>query len=92
VACTVFVPHSSSNHVGDGFKSTVGMIWKTTTIVIGIITAKVIEHQEGIEPSLVSLCQNPCEFDTIAVSSGLACHLLFNATTLKGYFAGGHGL
>ena len=61
------------------------MIWKTAAVVIGIIAAKVVLHQEGSEPFLVGLCQNACELDTIAISSGLAHDLLFNATTLKGF-------
>jgi hypothetical protein len=31
------------------------MIWKTTTVIIAIIAAEVVKHQEGIEPPLVSL-------------------------------------
>ena len=67
------------------------MIWKSTTVIIGIIAAKVIEHQERVEPSLVSLCQNAREFDAIAVSSGMAHDLLFNATTLKWHVVWVHG-
>ena len=85
MAGTVFVPHSSRNHVSDGFKSSVWVIWKTAAVVIGIIAAKVVEHQEGVKPSLVRLCQNAREFDAIAVSSRLSHDLLFNATTLKGF-------
>jgi hypothetical protein len=59
------------------------MIWKTTPVIIGVIAAKVIEHQEGVESPLVSLCQNARKFDAITVSSGVAHHLLLNATALK---------
>jgi hypothetical protein len=61
----------------------VGVIWKTTPVIIGIVAAKVVEHQEGVESPLVSLGQNAREFDAIAVSGGVAHHLLFNATTVK---------
>ena len=89
---TVFVSHSSCNHVRDGFKPAVGMIWKTTTVIIGIIAAKVIEHQEGVESPLVRLRQNARELDAIAVSSGVAHHLLFDATTVKRHVVWIHGM
>jgi hypothetical protein len=92
MACAVTVPHATRNHVRDGFKPAVGMIWKTTTVIIGIIAAKVIEHQEGVESPLVRLRQNAREFDAIAVSSGVAHDLLFDATTVKRHVVWIHGM
>ena len=48
MASTVFVTHAASNHVGYGFKATVWMVRKAATIVFGIVTAKVIKHQERV--------------------------------------------
>ena len=42
-----------------------------------------IEHQEWIEPALVSLCEHASEFDAIAVAGRLTCDLLLNTAAYQ---------
>ena len=52
VAGTVAVTHAAGDHVGDGFKSAMRMIGETSDVIVWIIAAKGVEHQEGIEATL----------------------------------------
>jgi hypothetical protein len=55
MACAVTMPHSPSNHVGDGFKATVWVVWKAAAVIIGVIAPKIVQHQKRVKPPLVRL-------------------------------------
>ncbi len=54
------------------------MVRKTRNVVIGVVTAKGIEHQKGVEPALQVLRQDTGEFDTRPIRRGLAFDQPFN--------------
>ena len=49
VAHAVLVQHMSIQHVGQGDEATMRMIRETGNIIIRVITAEMIQHQEGIQ-------------------------------------------
>ena len=71
MAGAVAMPHAPGDHVGDGLETTVRMIGKAGDVVVGLVAAKGIEHQERVEPVLQVLRQHPGQFDASAVGSGL---------------------
>jgi hypothetical protein len=52
-------PGSSLEQIGDGFKSSMRVGWKAGDVIVGIIRAKRIEQQEGIEIHQCGLPDNP---------------------------------
>ena len=51
--------HAARNHVGDGFKAAMRMVWKAGNVIVGVIAAEGIEHQKGVQPLLQVLRQHP---------------------------------
>jgi hypothetical protein len=67
VAGAVTVPHPSGNHVGDRFEAAMRMIGKAAEIVLRMLVAEGIEHQEGIQPALQIRRQHPGQANARAV-------------------------
>jgi hypothetical protein len=55
------------------------MIWKARNVIIRIVAAKRVQHQERIETLLKILRQDPGEFDTGTIGGGLANDQLLHA-------------
>jgi hypothetical protein len=66
------------------------MVWETTNIVVGIIAAKVIQHQKGVKTSLMRLCEHTREFDAIAIAGCLPHNLLLNTSADQRILNGVH--
>ena len=49
VAVVVAVAHAAVEHVGDGLEAAVRMVGKARDVVLGLVGAELIEHQERIE-------------------------------------------
>lgn len=58
---TALTGHPARDHVGDGLEAAVRVIGEAADVVVGIIGAKRIEHQEWIEASLQRLGQHARE-------------------------------
>ena len=52
VAGAVAVAHIAGEHIGDGFEAAMRMVGKAGDVVVRIVAAKGIEHQERVEPTL----------------------------------------
>ena len=78
VAGAVTVQHAPGNHVGDGLKAAVRVVGKAGDVVVGLVAAKRIEHQKGVQPVLQVLGQHAGEFDARAVRGSLAGHQPLN--------------
>jgi hypothetical protein len=74
VARVVAVAHAPGDHVGDGLEAAVRMIGKAADVVVGVVGAEGVEHQEGVEPALQRLGQHASELDTRAVGGRHARH------------------
>src|SRR5450830_1018157 len=95
VARAVAVQHAAGDHVGDGLEATVRVVGEAGDVIVGVVAAKGIEHQEGVEPVLQRLGQHPAELDARPIRCGLPAHQLLDAARLgdRGDLnsAGGHG-
>ena len=48
----VAVAHATGEHVGHGLEAAMRMVWKAGDVVVRIVAAECVEHQEGVEPVL----------------------------------------
>ena len=51
VAKAVAMLHVAIQHVGEGNEAPVGMVWKTSDVVVRVLAAKLVEHEEGVQVS-----------------------------------------
>jgi hypothetical protein len=72
VARAVAMQHAPGDHIGHGLEAAVRVIRKAGDIVVRIVAAEGIEHQEGIEPLLQRLGQHPDQVDAGTVGGRLA--------------------
>ena len=72
VAGAVAMAHAPGDHVGDRLEAAVRMVRKAADVVLRIVGAERVEHQERIEPSLQRLRQHARQLDAGAVGRGLA--------------------
>jgi hypothetical protein len=72
VAGAVAVAHAPGDHVGHGLEAAVRMVGKARDVVVGLVAAKGVEHQEGVEPVLQILREHAGELDAGPVRSRLA--------------------
>ena len=77
----VAMAHATIEHVGDGFKTTVRVIRKTGNVILRIVAAEGIKHQERIEPALQLLRQQTGQTDARPIGSGVAGHQRLDTTT-----------
>ncbi len=82
VTGAVLVAHATAQHVAHGFKAAVRMAGEPGAVVVGVIAAEGVQHEEGVQPALQVLREHPCEFDTRAVARGLAGDEAFHAAGL----------
>ena len=68
----VTVQHAAGQHVGDGLEATMRMVGKAGNVVIRLVAAKGIKHQEGIEPALQILREHAGQPYASAIGSGYA--------------------
>lgn len=73
MARTVAMTHAARDHICHRFRATVRVIGKTGQIVIRVVAAKRVQHQEQIEPALQIARQHAGELHTRAVRGGTAC-------------------
>jgi hypothetical protein len=59
------------------------MVRETGNVVIGFVTAKGVQHQEGIQTLLQVLGQYAREFDTSPVGGGLTSHQSLDSSGLQ---------
>src|SRR6185295_18490895 len=58
VAEAVAVLDAAAQHVGDRFDAAMRVPWKAREIVLGVLVAKIIQQQEGIE--VAGLAESKC--------------------------------
>src|SRR3546814_552331 len=85
VAAAVTMTHTAIYHVGNGLKAAMGMIMKASDIVLGIICTEIVQHQEGIQPTLQIARQYTSQLDACTVRCGMPLH---NALDLARLFDG----
>ncbi len=61
------MPHAAGQHVGNCFKATVEMLWKSINIIRRFKTSKQINHQEWIESLLFILGQDTGKTNPISI-------------------------
>ena len=67
IAHVVLMQHMSFQHVGYGLKAAMRMRRETRDVIIGIKTAKFIQHQEWIESHMLTLAQTAQQLDACTV-------------------------
>ncbi len=94
VAGVVAVAHAARDHVRHRLEAAVRMIGEAGQIVIRVIAAEGIEHQERIEPALQRLGQHAREPDARAVRGGVAGDDAFDAAGVfhAGLYEGVHSV
>jgi hypothetical protein len=63
----VAMPHAAGDHVGDGLEAAVRVLGKAADVVVGVVGAEGIEHQERVETALQRLRQYAHELDAGAI-------------------------
>ena len=48
----VSVAHAAGEHVGHGLEAAMRMVWEAGDVVVRIVAAECVQHQEGIEAAL----------------------------------------
>ncbi|EWS60259.1 hypothetical protein Y695_04582 [Hydrogenophaga sp. T4] len=71
VTRAIAVQHAARDHVGDGLEAAVRVVGETGDVVVGVVAAEGIEHQERVEPALQVLREHAGEFHARAVGRGL---------------------
>ncbi|MNT11018.1 hypothetical protein D3C72_1458760 [compost metagenome] len=74
IAGAVAVTHAASQHVGDGLEAPVRVIGETADVVVLVVGAEGIEHQERVQPALQVLRQHAGELYAGAIGRGNAAH------------------
>lgn len=72
MAGAVAVTHAPGNHVGDGFEAAVRVVGKAGTVVLRVVAGEVVQHEEGVEPTLQVVREHARELDAGTVTGGLA--------------------
>ena len=62
--------HAAGEHVGDSLEAAVRVVREAADVVLRLVAAEGIEHQEGIEATLQILCQHTRQLDAVAVAVG----------------------
>jgi hypothetical protein len=83
VAGAVTMQHAPGDHVGDGLEATVRVVGEASDVVVGLVAAKGVEHQEGVEPVLQRLGEHTGELDASAVCGRLAGDLALDVAGTK---------
>src|SRR5690606_12691747 len=78
MSCAVAVTHASRNHVGDGLKPAMRVVGKAGDIVVGVVAAERVQHQEGIQPALQRLTEYAGEPYPCAIGGRHAAHEFFH--------------
>ena len=71
VAGAVAMTHAAGDHVRHRFNAAMRVVRKSADVVLRIVGAKRVEHQERIELALQRLCQHACQFHARAVGGRL---------------------
>ena len=74
VAQAVAVADRTGEDIGDGFDPAMGMPREAREIVGGILVAKVVEQEEGIEVPRVTEAERATQTDTRSFDGGLRLH------------------
>jgi hypothetical protein len=90
VAGAVAVAHAAGDHVGDGLEAAVRMVGKAGEVVVGLVAAERVEHQERIEAALQRVVEHARQFHAGAVGSGAAGDETFDAAAAE-CGCGSHG-
>ena len=64
------MPHASLQHVGDGLEAAVRVVGEARQVVVWIVGEEFVEHQERIEPLVLSTAEAAAQLDAGAVGSG----------------------
>jgi hypothetical protein len=64
--------HMAFEHIGHGFEAAVGVGRKACDVVRGVVRAKLIEHEEGVEAAKIAAPEDALELYASAVASRLA--------------------
>ena len=67
VTSAIAMAHATIDHVGDRLETAMGVIGKASDVVVRIVAAKDVEHQEGIESALKVLGQDAHDANTCSV-------------------------
>ena len=68
VAQMIFVAEMAVQHIGNGLEPTVRVRRETGDVVVGVVSRKVIEHQERIEARLRRLAETASQLDAGTVA------------------------
>nr|GEU28208.1 urease accessory protein G [Tanacetum cinerariifolium] len=82
VAGAVPVAHAAFQHVAHRLEPAVRMAGEAGNIIVGLVAAEIVEHQERIEPALQRLRHHPVDFHAGAIHHGLAGHHAFHCAVL----------
>ena len=63
ISGAVTMKHASRQHIGDGLKAPMWVVWKSGDIIAGIIASESVQHQERIKSALKGVRQDPGELD-----------------------------
>jgi hypothetical protein len=98
VTGAVAVTHAAGDHVRDGLEAAMRMIRKPADVVLRVVGAERVEHEERIEPALQRLREHARQLDAGAIRCRLAGdEALDGARACHGFGAGirgrrGHGI
>ena len=62
VAVVVPVAHAPVEHVGDGLEAPMRVVGEARDVVLGLVGAELVEHQEGIEVGQLRLPDHAASF------------------------------
>jgi hypothetical protein len=82
VTGAVLVLHAPGEPVSNRFEAAMGMVGKAGNVVVRIVAAEGIEHQERVKPPLQVAVQHAGEAHAGAVGCLFADHLSLDATGL----------
>mmetsp|Transcript_5844 Transcript_5844/g.22885 ORF Transcript_5844/g.22885 Transcript_5844/m.22885 type:complete len:339 (+) Transcript_5844:3134-4150(+) len=93
MAGRVAVAHAAVQHVGDGLETAVRVVGEAGDVVVRVVRAEVVEHQEGVEAALQVLRQHPVQLDAGTVAGRLTGDEALDLTRLvqQGGGNGAHG-
>ena len=63
----ILVAHSAVEHIGNGFKSPMGMGWKSADIIGSVLGMHFVEHQKWVELRLHITTCNSADFHAITI-------------------------
>jgi hypothetical protein len=67
---TVAVPHAARQHVGDGLEAAVGVIGEARDVILRVVAAECVQHQERVQAALQVSREDARKAHTSAVRGG----------------------